>query len=312
MKRLFILVLFFLGYHVMLQEAIQDPKKWQKLTPQEEAVLVNKGTEKPFSGIYENFFEEGTYVCKRCHAPLYRSKDKFNAHCGWPSFDDEIPNAVERLPDKDGLRTEIICKNCKAHLGHVFTGEQFTAKNTRHCVNSVSLLFVPAAQMDAKKNLKKAYFASGCFWGTEYWMSKAVGVWQTKVGYMGGYLANPSYDLVSSGNTGHVETVEVIFDPQQISYDDLVKLFFETHDPTQTNGQGPDIGSQYLSRIFYVDEEQEKIAQKYKKILEEKGLKIATKIEIASVFYPEKKEYHQKYYAKNGKIPYCHFYIKRF
>ncbi len=114
----------------------------EKLTPAEEAVIANKGTERPFSGEYDNFFKEGTYVCRRCGAPLYRSQDKFDAHCGWPAFDDEVKGAVKRLRDEDGFRTEIECANCGAHLGHVFVGEGFTKKDTRHCVNSISMKFI--------------------------------------------------------------------------------------------------------------------------------------------------------------------------
>lgn len=117
--------------------------KLNRLTPEEEEVILHKGTEMPFSGEYETNFRSGTYICRRCEAPLYRSEDKFDARCGWPAFDDEIPGAIKRIPDADGERTEIECANCGAHLGHVFLNEGFTAKNTRHCVNSLSMKFVP-------------------------------------------------------------------------------------------------------------------------------------------------------------------------
>ena len=119
---------------------------FNKLTPQEERVIVAKGTEAPFSGVYDNFYKDGTFICRRCNAPLFSSKSKFDAGCGWPAFDENFPNAVLRNLDSDGMRTEIQCRNCLAHLGHVFTGENMTDKNTRHCVNSLSIRFIPKEQ----------------------------------------------------------------------------------------------------------------------------------------------------------------------
>ena len=118
--------------------------EYNKLTPEEERVILNKGTDLPFTGNYYAMTDAGLYICRRCNAPLYRSDDKFEAHCGWPSFDDEIKGAVKRVADADGMRTEIICANCGGHLGHVFLGEGFTDKNTRHCVNTSSIRFIPA------------------------------------------------------------------------------------------------------------------------------------------------------------------------
>lgn len=168
------------------------------------------------------------------------------------------------------------------------------------------------AQDKNEKSMEKALFASGCYWGTEYFMQKADGVISTTVGYTGGHVANPSYRAVCTGTTGHAETVEVIFDPSKTSYETLARLFFETHDPTQVNRQGPDIGEQYRSAIFYLNDEQKEIAEKLVQELEDKGYKVATEITKATVFYSELKDYHQDYYDKNGGTPYCHSYTERF
>lgn len=305
----FILLFFVFLQSCNSQNHKESTMNYNKLTPEEENVILHKATERPFTGKYLNNKEKGTYTCKQCNAPLYRSQDKFESHCGWPSFDDEIPGAVKHIPDADGMRTEIVCANCGAHLGHVFEGEGFTAKNIRHCVNSISMNFVP----DKTETTEAAYFACGCFWGVEYHFSKAKGVRATTVGYMGGHTMNPTYKEVCSDTTGHLETVEVLYDTTQTSYENLVKLFFEIHDFEQTNGQGPDIGSQYHSAIFYVNDEQKKIAEKYIKILTGKGYKVATKLYPASKNeFWDAEDYHQNYYEKKNGVPYCHAYHKIF
>lgn len=281
---------------------------YNELTPEEERILIHKGTERPFSGEYHDHEEEGTYLCRQCNAPLYRSTDKFDSGCGWPSFDDEIEGAVVRTPDADGRRTEIVCANCQGHLGHVFIGEQLTDKDTRHCVNSLSMRFRPAEE---EKKTATAIFASGCFWGTEYFLQKQKGVISTESGYIGGTKKEPTYEEVCTGKTGHAEAVRVVFNPREVSYETLARLFFETHDPTQVNGQGPDIGTQYRSGIFYMDDSQRETAEKLIAILKGKGYDVATEVTAASTFW-KAETYHQDYYAKTGGTPYCHAYRKLF
>lgn len=374
------------------------------LTPEERRVILQKGTECPFSGKYYQFDEHGTYLCRQCGAPLYRSNDKFDAGCGWPSFDDAIPGAVRRLPDADGRRTEIICARCGGHLGHVFAGEGFTPKNTRHCVNSVSLAFEPAVkteplvsssasgptraagsqppqtlyaglqplaqggatvggttdlvspgadsvqQQDAAGSSSRssdrptvpsavrvrpqsaagssedssvaaseqpvravdtAYFAGGCFWGVEYMFERQPGVLDVVSGYMGGQTPSPTYEEVCSRRTGHAEAVRVLFDPAKVSYEQLARLFFEIHDPTQVGGQGPDLGEQYRSEIFYTSPAQRTIAERLVAQLRAKGYEVVTRLTPASRFWPAE-GYHQDYYRRKGTQPYCHGYTRRF
>ncbi|MBD3637694.1 MAG: bifunctional methionine sulfoxide reductase B/A protein [Crocinitomicaceae bacterium] len=300
-------------------KVMTDSNDWNELTPEEERVIVHKGTEMSWTGKYVDHHEDGIYSCKRCNAPLFESDDKFESGSGWPSFDDAIEGAIKEIPDADGHRTEIVCANCGAHLGHVFKGEHMTSKNTRHCVNSISLNFVPEGQEvvtpdnNSNQEVKTdtAIFASGCFWGTEYFFEKEEGVISTQVGYIGGHKDNPTYEEVCANTTGHAEAVMVVFDPSKTDYETLAKLFFETHDPTQVNRQGPDIGEQYRSEIFYMNEEQKEIAERLKKELIDGGLDVATKITKATKFW-EAEDYHEHYYSKKNGTPYCHAYTKRF
>jgi peptide methionine sulfoxide reductase msrA/msrB len=291
-----------------------EVKPWittlKNLTPLEKHVIVDKGTERAFSGKYVNTKEKGVYSCKVCDAPLYKSDDKFDSHCGWPSFDDAIPGAIRHQTDADGRRTEILCANCGAHLGHVFKGEGMTAKNVRHCVNSISLNF-DKKKVASNMTLAKAYFAGGCFWGVEYYLEKLEGVKEVTSGFMGGTVKDPTYYQVVRTKTGHLETVEVVYDPKKVSYETLVKTFFEIHDPTQADGQGPDIGSQYLSAIFVNTKEERRVVERLIELLEKKGLKIATKVLGKTPFY-KAEEYHQDYYDRKGGTPYCHRRVKRF
>ena len=225
-----------------------------------------------------------------------------------PSFDEEITGAVSRRPDSDGRRVEVLCSRCGAHLGHVFEGEGFTPKNIRHCINSLSLDFV--TDLDVKDS-EEAIFAGGCFWGVEFYFKKLDGVIKTEVGYIGGHKNNPSYEEVCRGDTGHVEGIRVLYDSAKLTYETVTRYFFEIHDPTQENGQGPDIGAQYLSKIFYYDATQKSTAESLIRQLKNHGTSVATEVLPMSTLL-RAEIYHQDYYQKTGKQPYCHFYVKRF
>jgi peptide methionine sulfoxide reductase msrA/msrB len=282
--------------------------KLNSLTPMVVEIVRNKSTEHPFSGEYNDSNAAGTYLCRQCGLALFRSQTKFHSGCGWPSFDEEIKGAVIEKPDADGMRTEIMCARCQAHLGHVFQGEWVTDKNTRHCVNSLSLDYVTDL---AVKDTEEAIFAAGCFWGVEYYFKKLPGILKTEVGYTGGHTLNPTYKEICDGNTGHFEAIRVIYDPTKLTYQDVAKYFFEIHNPSQNNGQGPDIGEQYLSVIFYYDQTQRKIGEKLISLLNEKGLEVTTRLLPVNPFW-RAEDYHQNYYQKTGKQPYCHVYEKRF
>lgn len=278
------------------------------LTEEEQRVIAYKGTERPFTGKFVDHHEDGAYTCRRCGTPLFVSSTKFDSGSGWPSFDDAIPDAVKEIPDADGMRTEIVCARCGAHLGHVFRGERLTEKDTRHCVNSISLQFQPRATV---QQTAVAYFAGGCFWGVEYYLEKLKGVASVESGYMGGKEAHPTYEEVCAKTTGHAETVKVVYDPSLVSYEALAKLFFEIHDPTQLDRQGPDVGKQYRSAVFVSSDREREIVGQLIAKLEAKGFNVVTEVANAAEFWPAE-SYHQDYYSRTGKAPYCHAKVKRF
>lgn len=269
---------------------------FSKLSFAERCILKDKGTEAPFSGEYNDFFEPGIFVCRACENPLYESNCKFDSGCGWPSFDDEIDGAINRYEDLSGgrHRIEICCSKCEGHLGHVFHGEQITHKNTRHCVNSLSIKFSP------HKNLETAIFGGGCFWHVEKIFAEIKGVYLANSGYMGGDTDTPTYKDVCRGDTNHTEVVRLYFNPKIIDYQLLLKIFWKSHDPTSLNRQGSDIGTQYRSVIFYLCDLQKTLAEK-SKIEAQQNLNqpIVTEIVTAQKFF-RAEEYHQNYLNKNN------------
>jgi peptide methionine sulfoxide reductase msrA/msrB len=281
---------------LMLRNELSEKEAW---------IILDRGTEAPFSGKYWEHSEDGYYSCKYCNALLYRSQDKFHSDCGWPSFDDQLAGVVRRQADADGVRTEAVCANCDAHLGHVFRGEWLTPKNARYCINSIAMNFVP------KDKVEKAIFAGGCFWGVEYWLDQMPGVLATTVGYTGGTTEHPNYQRVCDGKTGHTEAVEVLFDPEKTNFETLARRFFEIHDPTQLDRQGPDIGDQYRSAIFVTDAGQRSAAEELVRQLEDQGLEVQTRLVDADRFY-QAEEYHQDYYRHKGQLPTCHVRVDRF
>ena len=266
------------------------------LNTDEKHILKDKGTEAPFSGEYNDFFEAGIFVCRACESPLYESNTKFNSGCGWPSFDDELEGAIVRHEDLSGgrVRTEISCAKCDGHLGHIFEGEQITAKNTRHCVNSLSIKFVPHS------NLEVATFGAGCFWSVEKNFKSVKGVYMVQVGYMGGKTLTPTYHDICRGDTNHAEVLQIAFNPEIISYSDLLKIFWQNHNPTTLNQQGPDMGTQYRSVIFYQNDKQKELAESSISTQQTKWEnKIVTQIIPSEKFY-RAEEYHQDYLDKNN------------
>jgi peptide methionine sulfoxide reductase msrA/msrB len=259
------------------------------------------GTERPFSGKYNDHYKEGIYHCAACGMPLFPSDKKYDHGTGWPSFTDtnEKDNVTYHNDFSHSMkRIEVRCATCGSHLGHVFNDGP-PPSYQHFCINSVALDFRP----ESTTTKEVATFAAGCFWGVEDKFSKMEGVVHTAVGFTGGTVKDPSYPQVCQGNTGHAEAVHILFDPGIVSYTELLEAFFSMHDPTQLNRQGPDVGSQYRSAIFYHTDEQKKEAENMIQRLENSDRfqsKIVTQVKPASEFY-KAEEYHQKFYEKLAK-----------
>lgn len=267
--------------------------KLSSLTPDVSHIVVDKGTERPFSGVNQSLKKHGTYLCRRCGLAIFRADSEFSSHCGWPSFDDQITNAVREATDADGIRTEILCGRCDAHLGHVFEGEGLTAKNRRHCVNSLAIEFVESNKV---LDTREVILAAGCFWGVEKKLRELPGALITECGYTGGHTSSPSYQQVCRHDTGHFEAVRVVYDATVSDYQAVLDLFFQIHDPTQTDGQGPDRAPQYRSAIFVYDDDERKTAEEtIQRLEQDHNIVIATMVLPVKVFWVAE-EYHQHYY----------------
>ncbi|MDZ4677958.1 MAG: bifunctional methionine sulfoxide reductase B/A protein [Oligoflexia bacterium] len=295
-----------------------------KLTQEQYTCTQEEGTEKPFQNAYWDNKADGIYVDLVSGEPLFSSIDKYDSGSGWPSFTKpiEADHLTFKTDTKLGAeRTEVRSKYGDSHLGHVFDDGPKEAGGKRYCMNSAALNFIPLNKLKEKgygqylflfakiKNWEVATLSGGCFWGVEEILRKEVGVIETQVGYIGGKSTNPNYKSVKSGQTGHVEAVQILFDSKKKSYENLLVLFFRLHDPTTKNRQGNDVGTQYRSSIFYSNEDQRLTSEKMKIRVEASGVwkkPVLTEIVKAKQFW-RAEDFHQKYLEKKPKGYTCHY-----
>ena len=304
---------------VWTEKVVKTKEEWKAiLTPEQYEITREQGTEPQFTHEFHEIKENGIFVCVSCSNPLFSKSTKFDSGTGWPSFYKPYSKKSVTVNSDTSLgmsRDEVSCSKCDAHLGHVFDdGPKPTG--LRYCMDGVALKFVP------EQKLEKIVFAQGCFWCTEHIFEAVIGVKEVVSGYSGGTEKNPTYEQVGTGSTGHAESIEVIYDPNKISYSQLLKVYFNSGNITQVDGQGNDMGRQYRSILFYNNQSQKKEAENYIEKLNKSGKyssPIAVEVVPFTIFYPAEK-YHQNYvninpeegYVKAVSLPRYEEAIKNF
>ena len=302
-----------------MEKVEKTDEQWKKeLSSEQYYVLREKGTERPFTGSLLENKEKGVYKCAGCGSELFSDDMKFDSECGWPSFDKEIAGGkiIKTVDKSHGMsRTEITCAKCGGHLGHLFDDGP-TQTGQRYCVNSLSLEFEKTnptniATPVANNSIEQVTLGGGCYWCVEAVYLNLKGVTKVESGFSGGKVKNPSYREVCNGTTGHAEVIQITYNPAEVSFTDILKVFFTVHDPTTLNRQGADVGTQYRSAIFYHNAEQAKIAKEIiAELTKEKVFSnpIVTEVTAFDTFYKAQDD-HQNYYNNNKDQQYCQMVI---